>query len=128
MRMIRKAAIIPIYTTRGDAEAFLAYPYLYNRSGEWIGWVTTTREVYSVLGNYVGYLTNDPRILCKRVTSTLRHQRIPPKPGNMKINLPATTPLAPMMSELNISVMDVLLEEPERLHTTDLGELKEDLD
>jgi hypothetical protein len=34
-------AIVPIYTSRGDAEAFLDYPYLHNRLGEWIGWVTT---------------------------------------------------------------------------------------
>ncbi|MFN3492386.1 MAG: 4-fold beta flower protein, partial [Anaerolineales bacterium] len=51
--------IIPIYTTKGDAEAFLQYPYLFNRSGEWIGFVTPKREVYSVLGEYVGTLTND---------------------------------------------------------------------
>ena len=54
--------LIPIYTSKGDAEAFLDYPYLYNRTGDWIGWVTSKRDVYSVLGHYVGYLTNDPRI------------------------------------------------------------------
>ena len=43
-------ALIPIYTSRGDAEAFLDYPYLFNRIGDWIGWVTPKRDVYSVLG------------------------------------------------------------------------------
>ena len=42
--------LIPIYTSKGDAEAFLDYPYLYNRTGDWIGWVTSKRDVYSVLG------------------------------------------------------------------------------
>jgi hypothetical protein len=32
--------LIPIYTSKGDAEAFLLYPYLFNRSGDWIGFVT----------------------------------------------------------------------------------------
>ena len=40
--------IIPIYSSRGEVEAFLVFPYLFNRSGEWIGWVTPQREVYSV--------------------------------------------------------------------------------
>jgi len=119
-------AVIPIYTSRGDAEAFLDYPYIFNRNGDWIGFVTTRREVYSVLGYYVGYLTNDPRILRKRATSTLRARaKVPPPPG--KIYAPATIPLAPLMSELAHSTIDVLLEEPERLHAQDAGELREDL-
>ena len=52
--------LIPVYNSRGDVEAFLVFPYLFNRNGEWIGCVTPQREVYSVLGNYVGSLTNDP--------------------------------------------------------------------
>ena len=70
--------VIPIYTSRGDAAAFLVFPYLYNRLGEWIGWVTTDRQVYSVLGFYVGDLTADPRIIRKRVTSTFKPPKIPP--------------------------------------------------
>jgi len=120
-------ALIPVYTTKGDAEAFLAYPHLFNRNGDWIGWVTPQREVYSVLGYYVGTLTNDPRILRKRATSTLKPQLQPP-PTPAKIYPPATIPLAPLMPELTYSSVDVLLEEPERLHTLDIGELREDLD
>lgn len=125
--MNNRPVIIPIYTSKGDAEAFLVYPYLYNQNGEWVGWVTPKRDVYSVLGYYVGTLTNDPRIICRRVTSTLKPRKTPPSPPE-KINLPATIPLAPMMSELTFSTMDVLLEEPDRLHTLDLGNLKEDMD
>jgi hypothetical protein len=33
-----------------------------------------------------------------------------------------------MMAELPFEVIDVLFEEPERLHTIDAGELKEDMD
>jgi hypothetical protein len=119
--------IIPIYSSRGETEAFLAFPYLFNRSGEWIGLVTPNREVYSVLGNYVGFLTDDPRIVRKRADDALKPRlKMPPPPR--RISIPANTPLAPMLSELTHSLVDILVEEPERLHTADSGELRDDLD
>lgn len=119
--------IIPIYSSRGEVDAFLAFPYLFNRSGEWIGVVTPQREVYSVLGNYVGFLTNDPRIVRKRSDDAIKPRlKVPPIPG--RITIPATTPLAPLMSDLSQSLVDILVEEPERLHTVDTGEFRNDLD
>ena len=119
--------IIPIFSSRGEVDAFLVFPYLYNRGGEWIGWVTPQREVYSVLGNYVGFLTSDPRIVRKRAEDELKPRlKIPPVPR--RLNIPAVTPLAPLMSDLSASLLDVLVEQPERLHTVDMGELREDLD
>ena len=119
--------IIPVYSSRGEVEAFLVFPYLFNRSGEWIGWVTTQREVYSVMGFYVGFLTNDPRIVRRRSDDALRPRlKMAPPPG--RLNTPATIPLAPLMSDLTHSLVDVLVEEPERLHTADSGELRDDLD
>ena len=119
-------ALIPIYNSKGDADAFLEYPYLFNRNGDWIGFVTPRREVYSVLGYYVGYLTNEPRILRKLSTATLK-PRLPVPPAPEKAYPPATIPLAPLMRELLHSTIDVLAEEPERLHPLDAGELREDL-
>jgi hypothetical protein len=119
--------LIPIYTSKGDAEAFLRYPYLFNRSGDWIGFVTPYREVYSVLGNFVGTLTNDPRIVGKRMTSTFKPRLEPPaKPE--RVYPPATVPLPRMMPELSYSLIDILLDAPERLHTVDSGESRQDLD
>jgi hypothetical protein len=119
--------IIPIYASNGEAEAFLIFPYLFNRSGEWIGWVTPKREVYSVMGNYVGTLTNDPRITRKRADDESNSRiKPPPKPGH--IMTPSSVPLAPLMSDLPHSQIDVLLDEPDRLHTVDSGELREDMD
>ena len=120
-------ALIPIYTSKGDAEAFLLYPYLFNRTGDWIGFVTPNREVYSVLGNFVGTLTNDPRIISKRATSTLK-PRLKPPPKPQRVYAPATIPLAPMMADLSHSTIDVLLDAPERLHTLDSGEQRQDMD
>jgi hypothetical protein len=125
--MANQKSIIPIYTTKGDAEAFLVYPYIYNRVGDWIGWITPEREIYSVIGHYVGYLGNGPRILRKRAIEVASVDKLPPvKPP--KVYPPATVPLAPLMAELNHSEIDVLLDEPERLHTADSGEFREDLD
>ena len=119
--------LIPLYTSKGDVEAFLAYPYIYNRTGDWIGFITPQREVYSVLGYHVGTLTDDKRIIGKRATNTLQ-PRLDPPPSPGKVYPPATVPLAPMMRELTHSQIDVLLDYPERLHTLDSGEFREDLD
>src|SRR5512142_2549854 len=119
-------AAIPIYNSKGDTDAFLDYPYMYNRHGDWIGFITHNRDVYSVLGLYVGYLNNDPRILRRASTAALKPRLpVPPEPG--KFYPPATVPLAPLMSELPRTIVDVLLEQPERLHPLDYGELREDL-
>ena len=121
-----QSRIIPIYNSQGEAEGFLVFPHLYNRNGEWIGWVTPQREVHSVMGYYVGILTNDPRIVRNRAGDALKPRLKPPaSPG--KIITPATVPLAPLMKELTHSLIDVLSEEPERLHTVDSGELREDM-
>jgi len=119
--------IIPIYSSRGEPAAFLVFPHLFNRTGEWIGWITPNREVYSVLGHYVGVLTDDARIVRKRSDDELKPSLKPPRhPG--KIRTPANVPLAPLMKDLTQSLVDVLQEEPERLHTLDSGELRQDLD
>jgi hypothetical protein len=119
--------IIPIYASNGEAEAFLVFPYLFNRSGEWIGWVTPKRDIYSVMGVFVGSLSDDTRIIRRRSEEETKPRlQPPPRPG--KIATPSSIPLAPMMSDLPLGLIDVLLEEPERLHTADSGELREDMD
>jgi hypothetical protein len=125
--MSNSRAIIPIYTSRGDAEAFLVYPYLYNRTGEWVGWVTSERQVYSVLGFFVGELTAEPRIIRKRITASLKTRKTPPA-SPPRLSLPATIPLPPMMGDLRFGITDVLMDEPERLHTMDAGEMRQDID
>ena len=119
--------LIPIYTTRGDADAFLDYPYIYNRNGEWIGWVTAQREVYSVMGAYVGWLSNDPRILRKR-SGGYDHPHLSPPPSPPHLAVPVTVPLPPLMPELSLSTIDVLDEEPDLMPTVDFGELRPDLE
>lgn len=115
----------PIYTTNGDWSAMMVSSYIFNTLGEWIGWVTTEKEVYDIHGSYVGWLTDEGRILRKRSANKM-DRRDPPEPPE-SVRAPATIPLPPMMRELPYGVIDVLEEEPQRLHTLDSGELREDM-
>lgn len=118
---------IPIYTTAGDCSAIMVFPHLFNTFGEWIGWITPDKQVYSVLGHYIGWLTDEPRILRRRVhDGSIQRLEPPTRPSN--IRSPATIPLPPMMAVLPFAIIDVLSEEPERLHTIDTGEFKKDMD
>lgn len=126
--MNRQAVIIPIYNTKGDADAFLQYPYLFNRNGDWVGFATPAREIYSVVGEFVGVITNDPRIVAKRAPDDHKPKLDPPPAPMRKIQPPANIPLAPLMPELSHSLMDVLLETPGKLHTLDSGEFRQDMD
>ncbi len=119
--------LIPIYISRGDVGGFLQFPYIFNRDGEYIGWVTSTRQVYSVHGQYVGSLTMEPRIIRKQSSGYLK-PRLAPPPIPEPIKPPATLPLAPMMSELPVGSFDVLEDKPELLPPKDFGDLREDMD
>jgi hypothetical protein len=121
-----QSRIIPIYKSNGELGGYLVYPYLYNNTGEWIGWVTNDRQVYSVLGFYVGNLTNDPRIVRRMSEDERPRKSPPPKPAVIKP--PVSVPLAPMMSDLPFGITDILLDEPERLHTRDTGDMMQDMD
>jgi hypothetical protein len=81
--------MIPIFTTQGEVGAFLIYPYLYDLRGEWIGWVSAYRMVYSVLGYHVGILTMDPRILSPHSRSEmLRRDRPFDQSRSARLRLP----------------------------------------
>ncbi|MFC1936655.1 4-fold beta flower protein [Chloroflexota bacterium] len=118
---------VPIYTSAGDVEAYMVYPMLYNLGGDWVGFVTPNRDVYSVLGHYVGWLSDDPRILRKKSYDYDKPKLKPPnKPG--KFTAPASAPLAPLMPDLSFDTLDILMDEPDRLHGLDSGDFKPDLD
>lgn len=125
--MPTQTKLIPIYTSRGEVKAFLAYPYLYNPRGEWIGWVNPDRRVYSVHGHFAGEMNADPRILRKR-ESTHSEPRKKPIPAPPPIHPPQTVPLAPLMREIPQNLIDVLDEAPELLPPEGHGEFQEDLD
>ena len=125
--MTGNVRLVPIYVSRGEVGGFLKFPYLFNRDGDWIGWVTDDRQVYSVHGHYVGWLTNDARIIRKQSSGYLK-PRLSPPPEPERIKLPANLPLAPMMSELPVGSFDVLEEKPDLLPPKDFGDLRDDMD
>jgi hypothetical protein len=118
--------IVPIYSSKGDVGAFLSFPYIFDRMGDWIGWVTPDQQVYSVHGQHVGWLTSHPRILRKLSADFSGRQTPPPAPQRLLV--PATVPLAPMLPELTYGVIDVLDDAPELLPAIDFGEMREDMD
>jgi len=119
--------LIPIYTTCGDVGGFLKYPYIFNPMGEWIGWVTAERTVFSVHGHYAGIMTDDPRILRKREWGHSNPRRDPPHPPE-PVRIPAQSPLPPQMAEVPLNMIDVFDEAPELLPPVDWGDLREDMD
>jgi len=121
-------ALVPIFTTKGDVGAFLAYPYLFSCEGDWIGWISSDRVVYSTHGNYVGWLADGPRILRKLADGYTRPRMDIIPPFTLKIITPALSPLPPMMAELTFGEMDVLQDRPDLLPPVDFGELREDMD
>jgi hypothetical protein len=125
--MPTRTKLIPIYTSHGDLGAFLLYPYIFSTQGEWIGWVTADRTVYSVHGHYVGILDQVPRILRKREAAYNQDRRLPP-PEPAPIHPPTQVPLAPPLPEVANNMIDVLVEAPQLLPTVDFGELREDMD
>jgi 4-fold beta flower protein len=118
--------MIPIYNSRGEIGALLVFPYIYNLVGEWIGWVTNDRTVYSVHGHYVGTLTKDPRIVRRReMAITVRRRKPPARPP--AIRPPAHLPLAPQLPELGTHMIDVLDDAPYLLPSVDFGDLRDDM-
>jgi len=126
--MAENQKILPIYTSKGDLEAYLLYPHLYSRQGEWIGYVTPNRYVYSVHGHYVGWLSDGPRVLRKMADGFDQGRITVQRPSVLKIRPPAISPLAPMMSELTFGTIDVLQDQPELLPSIDFGDRLEDMD
>ena len=121
------STIIPLFSSHGEVEGYLVYPYLFNRQGEYIGFVTPERDVHSVLGFYVGQLTNERRIIRKRSMDEEKPRLAAPKtPARLRV--PPHSPLAPMMSDLPHSLVDIFEDEPQLLHTLDSGEMRQDMD
>ena len=102
----------PIYSTAGEWVALLDENagYLYDTLGECIAWLDG-KEVYTRDGEYVGFLSDDGRVLRERIR---RQRPLRPVPGAPpKIRPPASVPLAPLFAELPWNQVDVFEEEPE---------------
>lgn len=108
-----------IYTTDEEYAAFFIYPYIFNVNSEWIGFLTPNKDVYNIDGGYVGYLTDEPRILRKGSESD--KPNFPPPPPPRPVKGRTSMSLSPMMSDLAFGVIDVLQDEPNKLYTQDMA-------
>jgi 4-fold beta flower protein len=125
--MPTESQINPIYKSRGEVGAYLSFPYIFSVEGEWIGWITADRSVYSVHGHYVGVLSNEMRILRNREFAGGKRRLKPPSPPP-PLRLPGIIPLAPQLPEVMLNMIDVLEDAPELMPPTDYGDLRDDLD
>src|SRR4030066_2376743 len=123
-----ESTLVSIFTTVGDVGAFLAYPFIFSCEGDWIGWISSDRLVYSNHGHYVGWLAEGPRILRKQEDGYPRPKMDILPPFILKIAPPALSPLPPMMPELTFGDLIVLMDRPDLLPPVDFGELREDMD
>lgn len=125
--MLEPHKTTPIYTSNGEAGAIFIKPYIFNLSGEWIGWVDADDAVYSVHGHLVGKMTADKRIVRKRESSYGRERKTPPAAPST-IRPPTHFPLAPSLPELPTYMVDVLIDHPDLLPSVDFGDLRDDMD
>lgn len=113
---------VAIYTSDGEAAAFLVYPYIYNRNGDYIGWITRNKQVYSIEGHYVGWLSDERRILRKQSTARIKPRLTPPPPP-ITPGYSFSAPSIGKMPELKPCVFDVLLDAPELLSPVQSNDL-----
>ena len=105
--------MIPIYQTNGEWVAVYEEGHIFNIDREWLGFVVG-REVYDQAGLYMGFLSDDQRLLRKRTLSRKPpHFEPPPRPPKPRI--PANVPFAPLLRELPHQIIDMFEEFPERL-------------
>jgi len=117
--MFRKFTIDPkkpfyIYDTRGDWLATVIDNKIWDLRGDYIGFIQgEEHDVYTAVGEWIGNLIQDGRIVRKR-----NYQRrplledVPAKP-NKPESLPARAPLPPMGADLGFTYIDVLDWDPD---------------
>jgi len=113
--MLKKISIDPnkpffIFDTRGDWHATVIRGYIFDTRGEYIGFIRgENHDVYTSMGEWIGNLYSDGRILRKRNLETRPSQlkSLPPKPEKPN-NLPPRAHLPPLFSELGFDKIDVL--------------------
>jgi hypothetical protein len=111
--MSRKFVIDPekpffIFDTRGDMHGVKLGEYIYDARGEYIGFVRgETYDVYTAVGEWIGNLIPDGRIVRKR--NYERRPLLEDKPPKQPtIRITARVPLPPMTADLGFDKIDVL--------------------
>lgn len=99
-----------IFDTRGDWHATIFDRSIFDTRGEYIGFIRgEDHDVYTTIGEWIGNLWADGRIIRKRSTELRRPllKDLPPKPTKPE-KIPARAPLPAMFAELGFDKIDVL--------------------
>jgi hypothetical protein len=117
--MTRKFTIDPnkpffVFDTAGDWHATILNGCIFDLRGDYIGFIRNeNHDVYTQVGEWVGNLYPDGRIIRQRnIDRPPLLKNVPPKP-TAKPKLPASAPLAPLPGDLGYSKIDVMEWDPE---------------
>lgn len=115
-----------VFDTHGEWHATVLNNCLWDARGEYIGFVRgQNHDVYTAFGEWIGNLSQDGRVVRRRVSdrqTVLRVRKLaPPKPKN----LPPRAPLPPMTGDLGYHYIDVLEWDPDAFKN--VPDLKMDL-
>lgn len=113
----------PIYRSDGEWVAVYAKGFLFNVDGECLGF-TRGREVYDMGGRYLGFLSDDRRLLRQRRPPAKEPLQPPPRPPRPRI--PSSMPLPPMLRALPYGYIDLFEEFADRL--TFISETRPDME
>jgi hypothetical protein len=107
-----------IYRSDGEWVAVLFEDNLFDTTGDWIGWLDG-RDVYTLGGEYAGYISRDGRLLRRRVLPYVKRRRVPEREPAYKH--PKSVPLPPLFAELGYETVDVFEYDPNVfVHISDL--------
>lgn len=97
-----------IFDTRGDVHGIVIGEYIYDMRGDYIGYQRgESHDVYTAVGEWIGNLIPDGRIVRKRNYD--RPPLDPTKPAKQPtIRVTARVPLPPQTADLGFSYIDVL--------------------
>lgn len=98
-----------IYRSDGEWVAVLYEGNLFDTRGDWIGWLDG-QDVYTLGGEYAGYVSRDGRVLRRRVLPYVKRRRVPEREPVYKH--PKSIPLPPLFAELGYETIDVFEFDP----------------
>ena len=103
-----------IYDTQGDWHATLISGCLWDARGDYLGFVRGDKhDVYTQYGEWIGYITQDGRIVRRRMEQNLPVLKIKRLKPARPSNLPPRAPLPPLTADLGYNLIDVLDWDPD---------------
>jgi hypothetical protein len=114
---IDPAKFFYMYDTSGDWQGTILNNYIFDTRGDYIGFIHDEEgegyEVYTAVGEWIGYLIQDGRVVRKRTAEKRPLLKDKPEKPAKPEKLPARAPLPPLGADLGFTLIDVLDWDPE---------------